>query len=75
MDLLLELDNLKDVANNSSRNVNFQNNNSGRTFIMFLTTNSISKDPNVYSLIDWKNVFLNLLSMKVTFKAIVYICN
>jgi hypothetical protein len=42
---------------------------------MLLTTNSISKDPNVYSLIDWKNVFLNLLSMKVTFKAIVYICN
>jgi hypothetical protein len=42
---------------------------------MFLTMNSISKDLNVYFLIDWKNVFLNLLSMKVTFKAIVYIYN
>jgi len=42
---------------------------------MFLTKKILSKDPNVCSLTNWKSVFSNLLSMKVTFKANVCICN
>jgi hypothetical protein len=69
VDLLLELDNLKDIMDGYSRNVNFLN-ILGRTFVVFLTTNSVKEDLNVYSLIDWKNVLLSLLSMKVAFKVI-----
>jgi hypothetical protein len=77
VDPLLELDNLqvKDVMDNSSRNVDFLNHKSKKTFVVFSTMNSLSEDPDIYSLIDWKNVFLSLLSMMVTFKTIVYICN
>jgi hypothetical protein len=75
VDLLLELDNLKDVVNNCSRNVNFLTNNFGKTFVVFLTTNSLSEDLNVYFLTNWKNVLLSLSSMKVTFKVVVYICD
>jgi hypothetical protein len=75
VDPLLELDSLKDVMDNSSRNVDFLNNKSRRTFVVFSTTNSLSKNPNVYILTDWKNVFSNLLSMKVAFKTIICICN
>ncbi len=56
-DPLLELDNLKDVVNNCSRNVNFLTNNFGKTFVVFSTMNLLTKDLNVYFLIDWKNVF------------------
>jgi hypothetical protein len=42
---------------------------------MFSTTNSLSEDPNVYFLTNWKSVLSSLLSMKVTFKVIVCICN
>jgi len=75
VDPLLELDNLKDVMDGSSRNVDFLNHKSMRTFAMFSTTNYLSEDLDVYSLIDWKSVISSLLSMKVAFKAIVYICN
>jgi hypothetical protein len=75
VDPLLEFDNLKDVVDDSSWNVNFLNHKLGRTFVMFSTTNFLNEDPNVYSLIDWKSVLLSLLSMKVTFKTIVCICN
>jgi hypothetical protein len=75
VDPLLELDNLKDVVHDSSRNVDFLNNKSRRTFTMFLIMNSIREDPNVCCLIDWKSVFSSLLFMKITFKAIVYICD
>jgi hypothetical protein len=40
-----------------------------------LTTNSLNKDLDICFVIDRKSVFLNLLSMKVTLKAIVYICD
>jgi hypothetical protein len=75
VDPLLELDNLKDIMEGSSRNANFLNNKSGRMFDVFSIMNSLSKDPNIYSLTYYKNVFLSLLSMKVAFKAIVYICH
>jgi hypothetical protein len=75
VDPLLELYNLKDVVDNSSRNVDFLNNKFGRTFIVFSTTNSLSKNPNVYILTNWKYVLSNLLSMKVDFKTIICICN
>jgi hypothetical protein len=75
VDPLLELYNLKDVVDNSSRNVDFLNNKFGRTFIVFSTTNSLSENPNVYILTNWKYVLSNLLSMKVDFKTIICICN
>jgi hypothetical protein len=74
MDPLLERDNLKDVVNSCSRNVNFLNNNLA-TFVLFSTTNSLSEDLNICFLIDWRNVLLNLFFMKVIFKAIVCICD
>ncbi len=52
VDPLLELNNLKDVVDGSSRNVNFLNHKSRRTFVVFLTTNSLSKDLDVYFPID-----------------------
>ncbi len=39
VDPLLELDSLKDIVDDSSRNVDFLNHKSGRTFVVFLTTN------------------------------------
>jgi hypothetical protein len=75
VDPLLEFDNLKDVMDGSSRNVDFLNHKSMKTFAMFSTTNYLSEDLDVYSLIDWKSVISSLLSMKVAFKAIVCICN
>jgi hypothetical protein len=72
---LLELDNLKDVMDGCSRNVDFLNNKLGRTFVVFSTTNSLSEDLDLYSFINWKSVLSSLLSMKVTFKAIVCICD
>jgi hypothetical protein len=74
VDPLLELNILKDVVDGSSRNVNFLNHKLTRTFFVFSTTNSLSEDLDVCFLIDWKNVLLSLLSMKVSFKKIVYIC-
>jgi hypothetical protein len=73
VDPLLELDNLKDVVDNSSRTIDFLNNKSRRTFFVFSTTNSLSEDPNICIIIDWKNVLSNLLSMKVAFKKLVCI--
>jgi hypothetical protein len=35
VDLLLELDNFKDVVENCLKNVHFLNNKSGRTFVVF----------------------------------------
>jgi len=75
VDPLLELNNLKDVVEGSSRNVNFLNNKLGRTFFVFLIMNSLSEDLNVFSLTNWKSVLSSLLSMKVAFKKIIYICN
>jgi hypothetical protein len=75
VDPLLELNNLKDVVEGSSRNVDFLNNKSRRTFVVFLTTNSLNEDLDVCSLTDWKSVLLSLLSMKVAFKTIICICN
>jgi hypothetical protein len=43
------------------------NNKSGKTFVVFSTMNSLSKDLDACSLIDWKNV------LSITFKAIVFI--
>jgi hypothetical protein len=75
VDPLLELDNFKDVMDSSSRNIDFLNHKLGRTFVVFSKMNFLSEDPDVYSLIDWENVFLSLLSMKVAFKTIVCICD
>jgi len=75
VDPLLEFDNLKDVIDDSSWNVNILNHKLGRTFAMFLTIKFLSEDPNVCSPTNWKSVLLSLLSMKVAFKAIVCICN
>ncbi len=72
---LLEFDNFKDVVDKYSRNVDVLNSKFGRIFIVFLIINSLNEDPNVYSQIDWKNVLSSLLCMKVTFKAIVCICD
>lgn len=71
----MELDNFKDNVDDCSKNVNFLNNKLGRTFVVFLTMNSLSEDIDVYYFIDWKSVLLSLSSMKVNFKAIVYICD
>ncbi len=75
VDPLLELDNLKDIVDDSSGNIDFQNHKSRRTFLVLLTTKSLSKDPNLCFLIDWKSVLSSLLSMKVIFKTIVCICD
>ncbi len=75
VDLLLELNNLKDVVEGSSRNVNFLNNKSRKTFVVFLIMNSLSEDLNIFSLTNWKSVLSSLLSMKVAFKKNIYICN
>jgi hypothetical protein len=45
--LYLELDGLKDVVDNSVRNVNFLNNKSGRMFVVFSITNSLSENSNI----------------------------
>ncbi len=45
------------------------------TFAMFSTTNFLSEDPYICSLIDQKSVLSSLLSMKVNFKAIVCVCD
>ncbi len=74
VDPLLELDSLKDAMGGSSRNVDILNHKLRKTFVVFSTTNSLNKDLDVCFLIDWKSVFLSLLSMKVVFKAIFYIC-
>jgi hypothetical protein len=71
VDPLLELDTMDD----SSRNVNFLSSKYGRKFFVFSIMNSLNEDPNVYFQIDWKNVLLSLLSMKVTFKVVVSICD
>ncbi len=71
----MELDSLKDIADNSLRNVNFLDSKLGRMCVVFSTMISLNEDSYIYSFIDWKSVFSNVLSMKVTFKAIVYICN
>jgi hypothetical protein len=71
VDPLLKFDNLKDVVDSCSRNVNFLNNKSRKTFAMFSITYSLSEDPNVCSLTNWKNIFSSLLSMKVAFKTII----
>jgi hypothetical protein len=52
VDPLLEVDNHKDIMDNSLRNVDFLNNKLRRTFTMFSTMNSISEDPNVCFFID-----------------------
>jgi hypothetical protein len=75
LDPLLELNDLKDIVEGSSMNVNFLNNKSRETFFVFLIMNSLSEDLDVCSLTDWKSVLWNLLSMKVVLKKIVYICN
>jgi hypothetical protein len=75
VDLLLELDNFKDVVEDCSKNVHFLNNKSRRTFVVFFIMNSLSEDPNIYSFTNYKSVLPSLLSMKVTFKTIVYICD
>jgi hypothetical protein len=73
VDLLLELDNLKDIVDDCSRNVNFMNNKLGRTFVVFSTMNSLNKDLDIYFFTYWKSVLSSLLSKKVAFKTIVYI--
>jgi hypothetical protein len=75
VDPFLEFNGLKDVMDESSKNVDVLSSKFGRIFVVFLTMNSLSEDPNIYFQTDWKNVLLNLLSMKVAFKAIVSICN
>jgi hypothetical protein len=70
VDLLLELDNFKDIVDNCSRNVDFLNNKLGKTFVVLSTMNSLSKHPYVFFFIDWKNILSSLLCMKITFKAI-----
>jgi hypothetical protein len=71
----LEFDSLKDIVDEFSRNVDVLSSKFGRIFVIFLTMNSLSEDPNIYSQIDWKSVLSNLLSMKGAFTVIVCICN
>lgn len=71
----LEFNNFKDIVDNFSRNVDFLNNRFGRIFVIFSITNSLEKDLDIYSQIDWKIVLSSLLSMKVTFKVVVCICD
>lgn len=75
VDPLLELDSLKDVVDNFSRNVNFLNSKSRRIFVVFLTINFLIEGPDICFQIDWKNVLLSLLSMKAAFKIIICICD
>jgi hypothetical protein len=75
VDPLLELHSLKDAMDGSLRNVDFSNHKLGKTFVVFLTTNSLIKDVDICSLTNWRSVLSSLLSMKFSFKAIVYICN
>jgi hypothetical protein len=75
VDPLLKLDSLKDSMDNSSRNVDFLSNKSRRIFVIFSIMNSLIEHPYVYFQTDWKNMLSSLLSMKVTFKAIVCICD
>ncbi len=75
VDPLLKLNNLKDTMDDSSRNVNFLSSKYGRKFVVFSIMNSLSEDPNVYFQTDWKNILSSLLSMKVTFKVVISICN
>ncbi len=75
VDPFLEVNNLKDVVDGSSRNVDFLKSKFGKIFVVFLTTNSLTEDIDVYSQIDWKSVLSSLLSMKVCFKTHVCICN
>jgi hypothetical protein len=70
VDLFLELNNLKDIMDGFLRIVDFLNNKARRIFVVFLNTNSLIKDPNICFQIDWKNVFLSLLSMNIYFKVI-----
>jgi hypothetical protein len=44
VDPLLELNSLKDPMDNFSRNVDFLNHKSRRTFVVFSTTNFLSED-------------------------------
>jgi hypothetical protein len=75
VDPLLELDNLNDIVDDSSRNVDFLSNKYGRIFDVFLIMNSLNEDPYVYSQTDKKSVFLSLLSMKIYSKTIICICD
>jgi hypothetical protein len=75
VNILLELDNLKDVVDGCSRNVDSLNNKLERTFVVFSIMNSLNEDLDVCSFTNWKNVLLSLLSMKVTFEAIARICD
>jgi hypothetical protein len=51
VDPLLELDNLKDNVDSSSRIIDFMIHKLGSTFVMFLTTNLLSEDQDIYSLL------------------------
>jgi hypothetical protein len=73
VDPLLEFDNLKDIVDDYSRNVDFLNNKSRKTFVVFSTMNSLNKDLDVCSFIDYKSVLSSLLCMKITFKVIAFI--
>jgi hypothetical protein len=42
---------------------------------MFSITIFLNKDANICSIIDWKSVLSSFFSMKVAFKAIIYICD
>jgi hypothetical protein len=75
VDPLLEFDSLKNDMDDFSMNVEFLNSKSRRIFAIFSTMNSLNKELDVCSQIDWKSGLLSLLSMKVTFKVIVCICN
>jgi hypothetical protein len=59
----------------SSRYVDFWSSKFGRIFVIFFTMNSLTEDLDFSSQIDWKNMFSSLLSMKVTFKVMVCICD
>jgi hypothetical protein len=66
VDPLLELNNLKDVVDNSLRNVNFLNHELGKTFILFSTTKFLSKDLDICFLTNWKNVFQACCPQRLT---------
>jgi hypothetical protein len=48
VDPLLELDNLKDIVDDFLRNVNFLSSKYGKIFVVFITMNSLSENPNVH---------------------------
>ncbi len=56
VDPLLELNSLKDIVDDFSRNVDFLSSKYGKIFVVFSTTIFLTEDPYVYPQTNWKSV-------------------